>query len=171
MFYCFFALGCFLLAVTLHVIYCRYSHVSGLHSKVFIMIAGFCLGVYVLGAFFIVDAGFMNQASIWGLPFVVSSGAMYVLFIPTYLTFYVLTQLMSPSKKILLMLQKKNVLSFEDVVQGIKDEDFIGTRMKELCQSGCVIRKDNHFVLSASGASIAMILNVMQVLLGREAGG
>ena len=50
---------------------------------------------------------------------------MYVIFIPVYLTFYVLTQLMSPSKKILLLLQKRSTLTFDDVVRGVEEEKFI----------------------------------------------
>lgn len=155
----------------LHVLFCRQTRALGLHSKVFIFISVAFFGAYVLGSMVVLYWGWIDQNSAWGLPLIITSGIVYVLLIPTYLTFYVLTQLMSPSKKILLMLQQKNVLSFDDAIRGIQEENFIGTRMAELRQSGCVVLKDGRYVLSASGVSIATILNVMQVLLGRDAGG
>lgn len=171
MFYIFFALLLFIIAVGVHIAYCRQSTIPGLHSKMFMMIAGACLGVYFLAAVAIGHWRWVGPDSIWGMPFVYTGGFIFILLIPVYLTFYVLTQLMSPSKKILLALHAKPSLAYRDLVDAVAQEDFIGTRLNDLCISGCVVEAQGKYRLSPSGQTIAAFLNFMQAILGRPAGG
>ena len=171
MFYVFFVLILFVIAVCVHVFFCRYTSVPGLHTKAFIFIAVVFLCFYAVSICCVQRWAWVDSNSIWGLPFVWTSGIIFVLLVPVYLTFYVLTQLMSPSKKILLTLQRQQTLSYADAVASVKEEDFIGTRLSDLCQSGCVAYAAGKYVLNPSGRALALFLNAMQVLLGRETGG
>jgi hypothetical protein len=79
MFYFVFALLCFLLAVTFHIIFCRQTVTAGLQSKAFIFMAGAFFGVYVVGSLVISHGGWINPETFWGLPFIFTSGFVYIL--------------------------------------------------------------------------------------------
>ena len=171
MFYVAFILLLFAAAVGAHTLFCRFTSVPGLHTKTFGHIALACLAVYAAVAYWINQQALLDPQSLWGLPFVMTGGFIFILLAPCYLTFYVLTQLMSPSKKILLALQRAQSLDYEGVLASVREEDFIGTRLAELRVSGCIVKTADGYALSPSGRTIAMFLNCMQAMLGRKAGG
>jgi hypothetical protein len=157
----------FMAAVAAHVLFCRRTTKPGLHAKAFIMIAFFFLGVFsVLAAALPLD-----PHSLWGLPFKITAGVIFMSLIPIYLSFYVLTQLISPSQKILLTIAAKGELSRPEILAILEKEDFINTRLHDLCASGCVTQTGDLYVLSPPGQGIVLILNLMQGAFGRRGGG
>ena len=82
-----------------------------------------------------------------------------------------LTQLTSPSKKILSTIAQRGEASYDDILASVKKEDFINTRLNDLCASGCVTQSNDRYVLTSEGRKIAAILNMMQSILGRKLGG
>jgi len=171
MFYAFFALFLFIISVMTHILFCRKSSQSGLQAKAFIGLAFLFLAVYVLGSWAILKADIFLPNTLLGFPFLITAGIIFILLIPVYLCFYVLTQLMSPSKKILLTVSQMQKASYEDMVSCVEQEDFINTRLSDLVTSGCVIKDQDRYRLSASGRQIAGILDLMQHVLGRKMGG
>jgi len=169
MFYILLALALFVISVITHIVYCRKTSKPGLHAKAFVMTA-FTFGVMD----FVIVAKFwkmFDPHSLWGLQLGFTAGIIFILLIPVYLCFYVLTQLTSPSKKILSIIHDKKEVSYVDILAGIEEEDFIKMRMSDLCISGCVVQENDRYMLTAQGRKIAVLLNVMQGLLGRQAGG
>lgn len=114
---------------------------------------------------------FIALAIILKLPMVLTSVVIYILLIPVYLIFYVCTELVSPSKRILQIIASSNEANYTQVFKALEQENFIMLRLEELEQSGCLKRSDNRFELTASGRKIASILDVYQRLLGRDIGG
>ena len=171
MFYVVYAVALFIASVTAHILFCRYTPQPGLHTKVYGMIAGGFFIVYAAGAWTVQNWVLVDPNSLWGIPFIITAAVIFVLLIPFYLSFYVLTQLMSPSKKILLTVTKKGRLSDQEVVSCLEEEGFIATRLADLCTSGCVVDHQGRYVLTPAGRKIAGILNCMQRILGRGMGG
>ena len=134
--YVLFALLLFCASVITHIFYCRKSPKSQLHAKAFIFIAILYLIFYAIGVLVVSQAGMLHAQSLWGAPFKITSGVIFLLLIPVYLSFYVLTQLMSPSKKILLTLAHRGSLSYADILLCIQDGDFIDSRLSHLVSSG-----------------------------------
>ena len=160
----------FAAAIAVHIAYCRSTSVLGLQAKTFCLIAFLFLGLYVVTVVMLKQSGLM-QSSMWGLPFAVTAGLIYILLIPVYITFYVLTQLTSPSKRILRAVAQGGEVSYADILVKMEKEEFVSTRIKELCSSGCVVLKDNKYALTPAGAKISAVLDAMEVILGRAAGG
>jgi hypothetical protein len=169
--YVFFALLLFCASVMAHVFFCRGKRGSGLQAKAYILIAALLFFVYVIVVLAIQQAGILHAQSLWGLPFRITAGLIFILLIPVYLSFYVLTQLMSPSKKILICLSQRGSLTYTDIVACVENENFINTRLNDLLSTGCVREVEGRYILNASGQKIAAILNIMQHLLGRDIGG
>jgi hypothetical protein len=157
--------------VSFHILFCRKTTKPGLHAKAFILTALFSLGIYVAGVLALQDGGMLDAHSLWGLPFRFTAGIIFVLLAPIYLCFYVLTQLTSPSKKILLAISQCPGISLTGIIASVQKEDFITTRMNDLCASRCVEEINGRYVLTSEGQMIAAILNVMQSVLGRKVGG
>ncbi len=155
--------------VAAHVLFCRRTHRPGLQAKAFVQMAFGFWGLYALAA--IAISHHLNPYSLWGLPFVWAGEIIFILLAPVYLCFYVLTQLMSPSKKILLAIAQKGELSYDGIVEAVRKEDFIMTRLQDLLVSGCVEEKEGRYVLTSEGRKIEMTLNLMQLCLGRKVGG
>jgi hypothetical protein len=169
--YVLFALLVFAASVAVHILFCRGAAGEGLHAKAYVNIAVFFFGVYVAGIYLLHPLNVLDPCSFWGLPFKISSGLIYILLIPVYLSFYVLTQLVSPSKKILKCMTGKRGVSYAKILECVKAEDFINTRLSDLVTSGCVEHTRRGYVLSASGRKIALVLDVIQFVLGRRMGG
>ena len=170
--YVLFSLFLFCASVAAHIFFCRRASKPGLQAKTYILIFIFFAGVYVLGVFLAGQAQLLDPHSLWGLPFQITAGLISVLLAPVYVSFYALTQLMSPSKKILLSVSRHGSLSHQDILAAIEEEDFINTRLNDLIASGCVSRTGGGgYVLTPSGRNIAVVLNVMQRFLGRGMGG
>lgn len=165
------ALLLFAMAVVVHILFCRRQKKNNLQAKAFIFIASFFLLVYAVTVGWFHQSHSLLQGSLWEWPFEWSCGVMFVLLIPVYLCFYVLTQLTSPSKKILQSLKLKGALSDEQIIAAIEEEDFINTRLNDLLVSGCVIVHRGAYVLTASGKKIALIIKTMQMITGRDLGG
>ncbi len=168
MLYIFLALLSFCACVGSHIHFCRSASKTVLHSKAFLGLVGCFLGIYAILCFLVPAP---SPASVWGMPLKLTGGVLFVLCAPAYLTFYVLTQLMSPSKKILLVLRAQGGASYAQLVEAVRLEAFIDTRLNDLCASGCVIRQGDVCVLSPSGKSIAATLAFCQRLFGRNIGG
>ena len=171
MFYIVLAILLFIASVTTHIVYCRHTTKKGLQAKFFIMTAILFWCVYGGIVFSLQHMGILDEHSLWGLPFRITAGFIYILLIPMYLSFYVLTQLTSPSKMILVAIAGKGELTYKDIVLAIKKEDFIGSRLQDLCMSGCVRHLDGQYILTNNGKKIANLLNFMQLILGRNVGG
>ncbi len=171
MFYIVFVILLFIASVTVHIFFCRKTIKPGLHAKVFILTAMVFLGIYVVGVKTPLMASLLDPHSLWGFPFRITAGVIFVLLVPVYLIFYVLTQQMSPSKKILLTIAQRGEVSLSDILASVEQEDVITKRLSDLCMSGCVRLMEGRYTLSASGQKIAVVLNIMQHILGRDMGG
>ncbi len=171
MFYIVFAVALFIASVITHIFFCRRVVKTGLHAKAFIFTAIIFFGVYALSVLALWHSPVLDPRSLWGLPFRITAGLIFLLLVPVYLCFYVLTQLTSPSKKILLSISQRGALSRADILAGIQEEHFIMTRLNDLCASGCVARTNDKHSLTSEGQKIAAILNLMQSILGRNVGG
>ena len=171
MVYILFALFLFCLSVTAHIFFCRRNTRPGLYAKVYIIIALILIGVYAAGVYGLGKVSIPDGHSLWGLPFKITAGVIFILLVPIYLCFYTLTQLMSPSKKILLTIARRGELSYSEIVSCVEEEDFIGTRLSDLCACGCATFIDGRYRLTPQGQKIAMTLDIMQCVLGRDRGG
>ena len=171
MFYIVWALLLFVASMAVHICYCRKTTKSGLQAKAFILTAFIFFGIYFVSVIALQYLNLLDPYSLWGLPFRITAGIIFILLIPIYLIFYVLTQLTSPSKKILLAISQRGSLSHRDIVACVQEENFITTRLKDLCTSGCVKQVDDRYILSGQGQKIAAFLNLMQLVLGRKVGG
>jgi hypothetical protein len=146
-------------SIAVHLMICRISPDKSLKAKLFIVIAAAALG------------GFLTLGLGLHLPLVSTAAVIYVLCVPVYLIFYVSTELVSPSKKILQVIESSGGCTYEIIVAQLKNEDFIISRLKELEQSGCAVREGGRYVLTASGWKIAKVLDGYQKILGRSIGG
>jgi hypothetical protein len=169
MFYLVFIMLLFMASVMGHLLFCRKTTRRGLQAKAFIFIAVIAGVIYVLGAPLM--ASRLDPQSLWGLSFKFTAGVIFVLLVPVYLSFYVLTQLTSPSQKILSTIARLGRASYADILVSVQEEGFIVTRLNDLCVSGCVRQKEGRYSLSASGKQIALVLSFMQHMLGRDIGG
>ena len=171
MFYITFIILLFIASVTVHIFFCRKTIKPGLHAKSFILTAIIFLCIYVAGTVALQYSSFLDPHSLWGLPFKITAGMIFLLLVPIYLCFYVLTQLTSPSKKILLTVSQRAGSSYADILAAVQREEFVATRLNDLCVSGCVEHIDGRYILTPEGQKIAAILNFMQLVLGRNVGG
>jgi hypothetical protein len=169
--YVLFALLLFCASVMAHIFFCRGTTRPGLQARAYIFIATIFMGVYIAGVYFVGQGKLLDPHCLWGLPFKITSGVIFILLGPAYLMFYALTQLMSPSKKILMSIGSRGSLSRADILARIEEEDFIGTRLSDLCVCGCARQTKGRYTLSPSGQRIAAALAIMQRVLGRDIGG
>lgn len=171
MFYVVLALLLFIVSVIVHIFFCRKKPKSGLHAKAFIFTAIISLGIYLTVVSAMPYSGILDAHSLWGLPFKITAGIIFLLLVPVYLCFYVLTQLTSPSQKILLTISQGGELSYNDILSCVKEEDFIASRLSDLRASGCVTQINGRYILTSEGQKVASVLNMMQSVLGRNVGG
>jgi hypothetical protein len=162
MFYVILALGLFAASVVSHVALCRRLSKHALHAKAFIGLALLFLGIYWAAA---------TVIPIRGLPLQLTGACIFILLIPTYLIFYVLTKLVSPSQALLSAASCPEGASYDDLVSSIQREGFIASRLDDLCISGCTVKKDDTYLLTASGKTVARVLKALGAVLGREMGG
>ena len=157
------ALVFFIASVAIHIFYCRHVSMGALQAKAFVLIALFT-GVFALAVGFL-----FLPSSDHGLA--CTAIVLYILSIPAYLIFYVSTSLMSPSKKILQIIQSKGKAGYDQLLEEIRRENFIFYRLEDLVQSGCVRRSSQRLVLAPSGQGLARVLRLYQKVLGRWPGG
>lgn len=169
--YILFAFALFCASVAVHIVYCRRTKTPGLQARPFLVISFFFIAVYAAGVYFTGQGHALSPDSFWGLPFKLASALIFILLVPTYLMFYALTQLMSPSKKILMSIHRRGSLSYKDILAHIEEEDFINTRLNDLCTSGCAVKVNGRYFLTPEGQKIATALDLTQRLLGRGIGG
>lgn len=153
------ALLFFIASVATHLIFCRNSSSKSLKGKLFIQISILLLLIYIGIAF------------ILKLPLIISCSAIYILLIPAYMVVYVTTELVSPSKKILQSLAASQGLTRQEIIAYLEKENLIQSRLDELVQSGCIMKKDEYYVLTANGSMLASFLRMFGLILGRGVGG
>ena len=158
-------------AVFIHIFICRRSLTRGLLIKQFAVIAFSNFFFLILFLIYLPLSRSLAVDSFWEMPLPVTSLLIYLLLIPVYLTFYTNTQLMSPSKKILLILKERGEMTFEELLKELQKENFISTRLRELVQSRCLSLQNGTYQLNSSGRSFARFLRTYQQILGREKGG
>jgi hypothetical protein len=171
MFYIVFALLLFVASVIVHIFYCRRKAKPGLQAKAFVFTAIIFVCIYAVGVFLLSYEGVMDTRSLWGLSLKISAGMIFILLVPIYLCFYILTQLMSPSKKILATIVQHGEVPYKDILFSVEKEDFITSRLNDLCASGCVKQIDGKYILTPEGQKIAAVLNTIQFVFGRNVGG
>jgi hypothetical protein len=171
MFYIVFALFLFMASVTVHVYFCRKKAKPGLQAKAFIFTAIIFLCIYALGVILLRHGGMMDPRSLWGTSFEITAGIIFILLVPVYLCFYVLTQLTSPSKRILSTIAQRGEASYKDILACVQKEDFITSRLNDLCASHCVKQVDSRLSLTKEGQKVAATLKLMQLIFGRNVGG
>jgi hypothetical protein len=160
----------FVLVVVTHIGVCRRYKGKGLLVKAFCVMAtaGLLLAVAAAVA---IKGQVSHWSLIWQLPLFVTAMLIYILLVPTYIIFYVSTQLNSPSKEILLLIKKQGSMSREQLAAQMTDDKFIRPRLVDLKQTDYVTYKDSKYRLNPSGIKVARFLNFYQWLLGRELGG
>lgn len=161
----------FAVSITIHIFYCRRAAQKRLHIKAYVRILFILLSVYVLGVLALHHGEWLKEHPLLNMPFKITSGIILMLFGPFYLIFYGLTHLVSPSQKILLSVAQNGGASYADIVMYVQEEDFIGTRLRDLCASGCVVQEQGRYMLSPSGRKLATTLEWMQRMTGRGMGG
>lgn len=169
--YVFLAFFLFSVLVVAHIFFCRITIKQGLHAKAFIFLAIVFLVVFFASALTLQHSNMLDPHSLWGLPFKITAAIIFILLGPIYLCFYVLTQLTSPSKKILMTISQCGEAGYADIINSIQKENFISTRLNDLRASGCVTQVEDRYVLTTEGRKIAATLNLMQSILGRNVGG
>jgi hypothetical protein len=163
------ALFFFFDAVLIHLLVCRQAKKEGLLLKLFIAIAGVNLLVCWVMFYFLLKFT-SGSTSLWFTPFIAGSTALYILLIPTYLVFYFSTVQVSPSKKIMLLLNERP-MSFQDLNGYFKDDQLIAPRIEELLSTGCLARREGRYALTFSGCQMARLYALYQTVLGRKKGG
>ncbi len=171
MMYILLSLLMFCVSVSVHVLYCRRQSKQQLHTKAYCAIAVALMGVYLSVAFYVKRSLLFSDDSLLGVSLEWTGLAILIVLVPVYLCFYVLTQLTSPSKRIIEAIVKGTEITYDDIRKNIAAEDFIGTRLRDLKISGCITEITEVYTVTASGRLIARVLNIMQKFLGREAGG
>jgi len=169
--YFFLAMVFFVMNLMSHLMYCRQTKRKGLQAKAFVAMAILFLSTFFLASLAGLHSRMLDPQSWWGMPFIFTSAFIYILLVPVYLCFYVLTQLTSPSQKILSVISQQGELGFNEILAAIEKEDFIRTRLEDLLLSHCVIEQEGHYSLTAEGKKLANILDFMQMILGRKVGG
>lgn len=154
--------------VLAHLMVCRLRSKDCLHVRDFFIIAGIGLVALVVILFAAVDAAFFNGMPLDRLP--ATAIILYVLLMPIYLSFYVLTVLMSPSKKILMSLAQGD-LTRGQLLEALGREEFVQTRIKDLIASRMVRQADGRLILTAHGKPYFMFTRIFGMLLGRPQGG
>jgi len=169
MLYLFVALFFFFDAVLIHLLVCRRAKEEGLLLKLFILIAGINL-VLCWAVFYFFLHAVQSSGSFWFVPLVWTSTLIYVLLIPSYLVFYFSTQQVSPSKKIMLLLNERD-MTVKELGANFKDEDLIVPRLVDLCTTRCMVETNGRYRLTCSGLWTARVYVAYQWILGRKKGG
>lgn len=149
----------FFFSVIIHINCCRNSSKQGLKSKLFLQISAISLLVFII---------IVNYFS---LPLLWTCSIVFLMLIPAYLVVYVTTELVSPSKKILMSVSAEGGLTYDQIVQYLEKESLLSSRLEELVQSGCVALNGDRFVLTGSGKALAEFLDIYGKILGRGVGG
>jgi hypothetical protein len=149
----------FLIAVTIHLVICRISPDKRLKAKLFIIIALVNLVI------------FEACAVLFHLPLILSASLIYIFLAPIYLIFYVSTELVSPSKKNLRIVEYSGQAEYKEIFKRLEQENLIITRLEELEESGCVTSQAGTYKLTKAGRSLEMLLGFYQKILGRTRGG
>ncbi len=154
----------FLSVVFCHLVICRYRDREKLYVREFLMLALFGLAVSIAGSIY------LPKAIVIGPRLIITSVIFYILLIPTYLCFYVLTLLVSPSKKILSVLAR-GPLTKADIHGELEVEQFVQSRLADLLSSGLVTDHQGRLQLTAQGKAYCFIAQLFQSFIGRGQGG
>lgn len=161
----------FLDAVIIHLLVCRKHAGKGLLLMPFVGIAFVNLFLMGLVFWFLGKTSSSGVTSLWSVRLPISAAGIYMLLIPAYLVFYFSTQQMSPTKKILLMLDKQGPLKMSDLSKHFTDEEFILPRIKELIGIQCLVEHNGWYVITPQGSGMANVYGIFQKILGRSKGG
>ncbi len=158
------ALILFLIVVVAHLLYCCYQKKEGLHTKTFFIWAFLGLSVlWFIFALFPFDP--------FGPDLKSTATIMYLFLIPVCLFFYRAIDLVSPSKKLFQMLRNNQKPGYEQLLAGIKEENFIEKCLDELIEDGYVCKKEDKFFLTVRGEFLARFIKFYQTLTGKILGG
>ncbi len=149
----------FVCATVLHIFACRYSPDKNLKSKLFLQISAAFLFVFI-----VVSLHFT-------MPLMWACIIIYILLVPAYLVVYVTTELVSPSKRILMSVANPQGVTYAEIIEYLEKENLITSRLDELVISGCLTRAGDWYILTSSGRSLAAFLDIFGKLLGRGVGG
>ncbi len=162
----------FLLAAILHLLYCRQTTAKGLQAKVFLVIVlGVLMFMEVLFIFIPFDPWGPAPTLRSGQALPLTATTIYLLLIPAYLIFYVTTDLLSPSKKILKILQTQGKADYNQLLSAIKADNMIEGRLQELIVSSCAYKRGWKFFLTPHGNKLLMIVKLYRWLCGRSMAG
>lgn len=158
-------------AVWIHIRYCRRRRPDVLYAATFcvlVVVNGLGLLAVCMGLRFLTGPA---DASVWLWPLPLTAVLLYALLAPVYLAIYVSTLLVSPSKRILKLVEESGGLTYEDLVAVFDDGAMVTGRLQDLLLTGCVVSHDRRYCLSGRGRRVARALDVYQILIGRKAGG
>ena len=110
----------FIALVIVHIFFCRHTTKPGLLAKAFILLAILFFAIYAGLVLALQHSGALDPHSLWGEPFRITGGIIFLLLLPVYLCFYVLTQLTSPSKSILSTISKQGEASLAEILDSYK---------------------------------------------------
>lgn len=161
----------FLLSVVLHVLWCRFKRSGELQVVAFFLLAMAGLIFYVVTERFLLVSCFGGPESIWNLYLEMTSIVIFALLIPFYLVLYYSVNINSPSRMILLILEKSQGLTYKQLKEQVTDEKFIAPRLKDLVDNRCVAFDGNTYRLLPHMTAIGRMLNVYQKITGRPEGG
>lgn len=161
----------FMLGVILHLLWCRWKGGRELRVLSFLILAMVNLILYILTERVLLSFYLDGLPEVWNLQLEMASVVLYALFIPFYLVFYYSVNIDSPSRTVLLILEKNKGLTYQELKSQVTDEQFIVSRLKDLVDNRCVAFDGKEYRLLAHMTAIGRMLNLYQKITGRPAGG
>ena len=161
----------FFLSVGIHVLWCRLFPKKDLQILLYCAIAMIMLMVSGGYLFFLRPQLIPIGNSFWNIPLPLSSLALFVLLIPVYLMLYFMTQQESPTKRLLLFLEKRGKATYAELAHYMTDKAIIEPRMSDLIRYGFVIKEGNGYRLLASGHRTSLALIAYEKACHKEMGG
>lgn len=162
----------FVLSILLHILWCRFKRGQSLRAASFLTIAFAGLFFYILILKFpmkIPDV--FGGTDIWSMPLQFTAITMYIALVPLYLLFYYAIIIDSPSRFILNVLQKKEKVLYQEIINSMDGNYFITSRLNALIRHGYVEFNGNVYRLSSRGLRVAKILKLYEKISGRAMGG
>ena len=159
----------FLVAVMVHILWCRAFPKKDLRMLVFCVIAGIFLIALAIFQYFFLRQG--DAGSLWMIPLPLTALILYLLLVPTYLNFYFLTKVESPTKRLLLFLQKKEKATYEELSAHMPDQLIIDPRLVDLVHCGFAVMQGEGYRLLPRGHRTAVILKTYEKMVQKEMGG
>lgn len=173
--YIFFSLFVFTVCVLLHVLLYRFLAARGIQT--FKTIAVFALG-FMVDAVLVIASFTANTASGQGagislMPLPLTSILLFAVLAALYVIFFTSPFLgdVSPSGKILFLIEEKGELSYKELQEHFTDEKLIIKRIHDLLQEGLIENKNNRYYATKRGERLARFLDKYRSLLHWGKGG